>query len=219
MSVTIEMVGLCGAGKTTLAAKLAPHLESTGLRLFSRPQPSGFAALSTAAYLAARMLGARPGKTTRLLADPTGRQLVAKLGYRMAGLKYKTAHPTLISESGVVQPIISFEAQNNYAAAPIPLNTIMSQLPCPEVLVRVDLAPEIAFERYSRRESVLGPKIEGTLDMFSRAHIMLDDVCRFHAEKHGKIIIFSSTTIDDDAVVMLAEKLRAATAAHRPKTQ
>jgi thymidylate kinase len=212
MTITIELVGLCGAGKTTLAGKLSPFLAGAGLRLFSRPQPSGAAALSAAGILAARMLGKRPRETASLLTSSAGRHFIAKLGYRVAGLRYKPAQATLISESGVVQPIISFEAQNNYAATAIPLDAILSEIPRPEILVRIDLAPEIAFERYCRRESAHTHRIEGTLETFSRAQEALDKICRFYTERQGQVIVFNSSAIDNNAVNMLVEKLRAATA-------
>jgi thymidylate kinase len=211
VTVTIELVGLCGAGKTTLAGKLAPLLaRDTGnvIRPFSRPLPGGTNVLLAAAALASRTLYRCPSEALPLLLNRAGLRLFAKLGYRIAGLAYKSPEPSLISESGVLQPLISFDAQLNYAGLVVPLDAILRQLPQPDLVIRVDLSPEIAFERYRLRERAAGRPVEGSTAMFARALATIDSVCRHHESCGGTVVTFDSLVSDDRSIYALASTLK-----------
>jgi hypothetical protein len=209
----VEMIGLCGAGKTTLAEKLLPLIansqEADAFDVVSRPAPSGYHALFAAGRL---MLAAsrHSPQTARFLLHGEGRGLALKLGYRLAGLSVRRLpRPTLVTESGILQPIISFEAQINHDGIYMPLEPFLTALPLPNAVIRVDAPAETAFARYKARQFKDGQPADGSIETFRRAVSALNAVCNYLTRHGGEVLQFSSIApMDMQSVGDLARELR-----------
>ena len=159
----VEIFGLCGAGKTSVAQKLLLAVEP-GAEPWLRPEgpvaPSGWISVLTAGRLF-MTLGLRdPSACMRLLSNSAGRWLILKLGYRVAGLRKRgNIAGSLLLDSGVLQPLISFEVEYNLSFLQIDALGIIKNLPLPSCAIYVKVEPGVAMRRYLGREKENGRTI------------------------------------------------------------
>jgi len=146
----IELFGLCGAGKSTITNSLLPYFE-TGCRGFdvARPiSPDGVRTIVRAAGLALRAAFVNPADVCRLLAHRQGISLFLKLGLRLASMEVRKARPwTLLVDSGIVQPLVSYLVEQNVKKLNLPLRALMSTVPFPSAVIYVRVKPEVAYCR------------------------------------------------------------------------
>lgn len=213
MLPVVEMIGLSGAGKSTLASRLLPLLAGPegDFVLLSRPRVRGTAALLRTVMLVAATLRHSPGIGLALLSRSDGRRLALKLGHRVAGLETRDgSRPALIVESGLLQPLVFFGAQRSEPiVARSTLEVILAVLPLPDVVVRVNAPPAVAFSRYKTREELAGRRVQGSVDSFERAAMTVDSIC-VHMRREGKEVMTfdSAVPLDPAAIAELAERLR-----------
>lgn len=157
---SVEIFGLCGAGKTTLAKKLLLAVEPEEehwLRPESPVTPSGWISVLMAGRIFIRLGLRHPSACVRLLSNATGRWFMLKLGYRIAGLRMRgDIAGSLLLDSGVLQPLVSFEVEYNSSFLQIDALDIIKTLPLPSCALYVRVEPGIAMQRYLDREKKYG---------------------------------------------------------------
>lgn len=183
----IEMFGLCGAGKSTLArgCLLVGESGQVGARL--RPErpvkPSGWVTVAMAGLIAVSHGLRDPGGCARLLSSGAGRWLFLKLGYRVAGLHMRQdLDGCLLLDSGVLQPLVSFEVEYNLQLIEWNVERLARALPLPLYALYVRVEPEIAMQRYMDRErrqgrSVLMERIEDRFVRGFKTAERLHEIC------------------------------------------
>lgn len=179
----MEMFGLCGAGKTTAYLGLLQAIEEDAtIEDFYQAMPlipeRGRILLEIARF-AQNLLLRSPGEFARLLAGPAGRWLLFKLGYRIAGLRSRgDVTQRFLKDSGVLQPLISFDVEHNLELLDINVKTILELLPLPSYAVYGRIAPEIAMKRYLLREEAQGRAVcrEMIEQRFYRGHLMAEQL-------------------------------------------
>ena len=163
---SVEMFGLCGAGKTTLARDLLLAAESDPAGVGFHPEdpvrPTGWVSVLMAGRYAVGYGLRDPGGGARLLGSPAGRWLFLKLGYRIAGLRMRgDLTGSLLLDSGVLQPLVSFDVEYNLPLIQWDVERLAKTLPLPSCALYVRVEPEVAMQRYLDRERKQG----GTVPM------------------------------------------------------
>lgn len=159
MTVLIEILGLPGAGKSTLMDRLA-RKQSDLPELLKPIDPGGEAVLRKMARLAARMVLRNPASLLRLTLRADGRWLLTKLAYRWAGLG-KRSGSGLLLDSGLLQPLLSYAAE--YSERPVCIDDALAALhalPLPQAVVYLDSGAETAHRRYRQRQQLTGRRAE-----------------------------------------------------------
>ena len=156
-STFIELYGLCGAGKSTITNSLIPYFETgcRGLDVARPISPGGIRTISRAARLALRATIVDPVGVGRFLSHRQGNALFLKLGLRIASMEVRKARPrTLLVDSGILQPIVSYLIEMNIGKLNAPLRALLSIVPFPSAVVYVRVKPEVAYHRYLERQGV-----------------------------------------------------------------
>lgn len=172
-----EVFGLCGAGKTTLARELVrgakgPSSSGLPIRIEGPVVPGGWRAAFETTLVVGRYGLRDPIGCQRLLRDPAGRWLLFKLGYRIAGLWVRgDLSETLLVDSGVIQPLVSFDIEHNFRGIEWDPRPLLRGLPLPARAVYVRVRPSVALERYMQRERSSGRGVseDGIWERFNRA--------------------------------------------------
>jgi len=152
----IEVFGLCGAGKSTVIARLLPliaaHIGST-ISATRPPPPWGPHSLARTAHLLAIGLTGNPGPLPAFLTRRSNWWLPLKLGYRRAALaKLPPGQTHILLDSGLLQPFISFVIE--WAADShqiIPVTGLLSSLPQATAAIHIHTPTQDAMQRYLGR--------------------------------------------------------------------
>ena len=81
-----------------------------------------------------------------------GTSLVKKLAYRLAGIRTRCRlGPSLLIDSGLLQPFVSFAIEVNRERRCYPLDSLLRTLPMPTLAFYVKTFTEVAFSRYLDR--------------------------------------------------------------------
>ena len=208
-----EMFGLCGAGKTTIAAGLAPLFQTEELRLdVARPiSPGGIGTIYNALCLALRATVSDPVKVSQFLMHDQGRRLFLKLGLRTASMAMRKAYPrTLLIDSGVLQPLVSFVVEQNERKLEPPLRALMAVVPFPAAAIYVRVDPELAYRRYISRQTRSGILMadHGLRSRFDHGLSFCEwlyDYCNYL--KLPTMVIDSSDHLDSNHLVDVAERI------------
>lgn len=164
----IEMFGLPGAGKTTLADGLRRGFPS--VPLVETPTPSGFLTVRSILSLSVKLAFRCPMCLMRLTGRRDGRWLLAKLGYRMAGGRRWPTHGIVV-DSGVLQPLLSYAAENACKAVDIrDVLALLDALPLPNIVLYVAVPPEVAYERYLLRQEIEGARSGVSVSLLKYLH-------------------------------------------------
>ncbi len=161
----IEMYGLCGAGKTTILSTLIPILKNEALPWnveVSLPIiPKAIDCHFEIMRLLLQALWQSPKHVASFLSAKKNWWLPQKLGYRSAGIKRcKKSQLTLLVDSGVLQPFVSFCVENYCLLRSFPFEALWSSLILPKYTIYVCLPPEVALDRYLKRESKSHRKLD-----------------------------------------------------------
>lgn len=177
MPVLIEVLGLPGAGKSTIMGRL--EHERFDLPEFHKPIDLGITALlRKLVHLACRLALRNPSTLLRLSARADGRWLLSKLAYRWAGLD-KRVDGSLLLDSGLLQPLLSYAAEYSDGVVHIEdVIAVLSVLPLPKAIVYIDSGVETAYQRYCRRQQLTGRRaeVEVTLGGFLQAQEICDRI-------------------------------------------
>ncbi|MHA1571315.1 MAG: hypothetical protein ACTSWM_05805 [Alphaproteobacteria bacterium] len=152
----IEVFGLCGAGKSTIIARLLPLIAARvgGEISATRPPPPwGPQSLARTGQLLAMALTRKPGALPAFLARRGNWWLPLKLGYRRAALaKLPDDRTHILLDSGILQPFISFAIE--WAAQPnqiIPMDALLAALPQATAAIHIHTPTNVAMQRYLTR--------------------------------------------------------------------
>ncbi len=157
----IEVFGLCGAGKSTVVARLLPLIAArTGTAICAtRPTaPRGPQSLGRTGRLVAGAGLRNPWALAAFLRHPSNWWLPLKLGYRraaLANLADDQAH--ILLDSGVLQPFISFVIE--WCRRPdqaVPLAGLLPALPKTTAALHIHAPAETAMQRYRARARETG---------------------------------------------------------------
>ena len=209
----IELFGLCGAGKSTITNGLIPHFETgcSGLDVARPISPGGVRTISRAAGLALRATIVDPVSVCRFLAHRQGTALFLKLGLRLASMEVRKARPrTLLVDSGIVQPLVSYLIEQNTSKLNIPLCALMSTVPFPSAVVYVRVKPEVAYRRYLERQSVFGDRTvhQSLRSRFDDGYVLcewLQDYCTF--KNVPNVVVDASDRLAPDQMADLARRI------------
>ena len=177
----VEVLGHCGAGKTTMAEKVLPVLRKR-LRHSVPPEmrpevPSGWRTILLAASFGVRLLLRRPHVNAAFVARPLNWRLLMKLAYRTLGMRMRDlSNGAILLDAGVLQPFVSFQTEDSVSEKALPVADLLDLIPLPDAALFVDVDPETAQSRYVRRETACGRAIKGTAERFARAQATLDSL-------------------------------------------
>lgn len=156
----IEVFGLCGAGKSTIVARLLPLIAARGGTISATrpPPPWGPHSLARTARLLAASLAGNPASLAAFLTAPSNWWLPLKLGYRRAALA-KLSHDQshILLDSGILQPFVSFAIE--WSARPnrtIPLQALLPNLPRATAAIHIHAPTQDAMQRYLARAREAG---------------------------------------------------------------
>lgn len=159
---SIEIFGLCGAGKTTISTTLIKVLseQRCGIPDFKVAYPQVVGWLPSrllTSLLIMRLVRHDPKTVATLLSDKAGRWLLTKLGYRNACLQRRDSLPgTLLIDSGILQPFVSFEVEYNRNGIYYDIENLLRMMPLPEYAVYIRVSPLVAMKRYNERAKNAG---------------------------------------------------------------
>ena len=180
----IELFGLCGVGKSTVLADLVPVLLDLGgpqapsIELPLAPAASAYRVELLRLLMQAGLRA--PLAIGRLLTAPAGGYLPRKLAYRIAGLrKRKSSGWSLLIDSSVLQPFVSFVVEENLKDLTIPLVALFAAVPKPACAVYVRATVDTALERYIARQTTRGAAMteNGLKQRFRDGLAMCDWLC------------------------------------------
>ena len=152
MGLKIEQFGLCGAGKTTFLECFAPMLESYPLLNISKPIiPSQKRLIICFIKILLSGFLTRPMIFTRFLLKKESWWLVKKIAYRYACSANQINNNLLLEDSGILQPFLSFEIEENLSNIIVPIDCLLKYCQLPDIVLNFNISPAIAMTRYERR--------------------------------------------------------------------
>ena len=152
MGFKIELLGLCGAGKTTFLTAINSRLVSNidlGLAYPIVPRIS-HTVLNLIKILCFGFF-TEPIKFTRFILNKSNRWLVKKVAFRSAGINFRTNKNFILIDSGILQPFLSFEIEERLSDSKIPIKAILEGCILPKLVIVFIVPPKIAMERYEQR--------------------------------------------------------------------
>ncbi len=152
MTLKVELLGLCGAGKTTFINAITPKLKSNAdLDLTYPVVPPKIQILLSMIRVLWVGFFTEPIIFSRFIAKKNNRWLVKKIAYRSAGINCRKENSVILIDSGILQPFISFEIEENSSDITVPIHPILNGCALPDVVINFEVAPSIAIERYKQR--------------------------------------------------------------------
>ena len=145
----IEIIGLPGGGKTTFINALRQY---SNFKIIEPKPPSAILIAFHTFYFLFRLALHRFSTLLKLFIRKDGRWLLFKIGYRIA-VHNNIKDSGILSEGGVLQPFISFFAEN--AEKSFSCNELLELIlliPLPGHLIHFDIPVVLALERYQSRE-------------------------------------------------------------------
>jgi len=152
MGERLELFGIGGAGKTTLARRLAPKMGIPATA--PATTPAGQAAVIASLRLGGAVFRRAPLATARLASSTGGRWLLAKLGHRLAARR-DSAVTLALADQGLLQPLITHTLYFSGRAPEAPLKAFLASLPLPDVALWATCDRAVALRRFEARERSL----------------------------------------------------------------
>ena len=152
MGLKIELLGLCGSGKTTFLTALTSALESkTDLGLAHPLAPP----ISQIPIRLIRIfcigLFTEPITFARFIINKSNWWLLKKVAYRSAGISSRGDDNVILIDSGILQPFLSFEIEERQSNSIIPIRAILEACVLPKLVIVFIVPPKIALKRYEQR--------------------------------------------------------------------
>ncbi len=196
MGYKIELLGLCGAGKTTfLTALTSKPVSEINFGLAYPVTPSLWqTAINLLRILAVGFL-VKPISFPYFLIKKNNWWLIKKIAFRSAGIRLRGNNNCILVDSGIMQPFLSFEIEENLFNSSVPIRAILASSVLPDLLLVFSVPPKIAMERYEQR----GLRGEGKLirinskNYFDRAENLRKDLISYCKEKNVRIIEVNSS--------------------------
>lgn len=152
MGFKIELLGLCGAGKTTFITAINSRLVSNtdfGLAYPIVP-PISRTVLSLIKILCFGFF-TEPINFGRFILNKSNWWLVKKVAFRSAGINYRKNDNFILIDSGILQPFLSFEIEERLSDSKIPFRAILEACVLPKLAIVFIVPPQIALKRYEQR--------------------------------------------------------------------
>ena len=92
-----------------------------------------------------------PISFSRFLLKKNNWWLVKKIALRSAGIKIRGKNNIILVDSGILQPFLSFEIEENMIDSNIPIHAILAGCDLPNLLLNFVVDPKIAMKRYEER--------------------------------------------------------------------
>lgn len=152
MGFKIELLGLCGAGKTTFLTALTSRLESNvGLGLaYPLVPPISQTLVSLSRILWVGFL-TEPIIFSRFIIKKSNWWLVKKVAFRSAGISFRGHDNVILIDSGILQPFLSFEIEERLSNSIIPTSAILEGCVLPDLAIVFIVPPKLAMKRYEQR--------------------------------------------------------------------
>lgn len=152
MGLKIEQLGLCGAGKTTFLNNLAPKIQSElNLKISYPVKPSSIRIILTLFKIVLIGLISEPIVFSKFILIAENWWLLKKIAYRHAGIVKRSNEDSILADSGILQPFISFEIEKNLSDTSIPIRCLLRGCPLPDIIINFHISPITAKERYELR--------------------------------------------------------------------
>jgi thymidylate kinase len=152
MSARIELVGLCGAGKSTFISAVKNKLK--GNDSLSLVYPVAQPLYLTRYYILEILMRAfirDPVNTFVFFMRKSNWWLLKKLAYRAASNSERYEGNLIVVDSGVLQPFLSFEIEERTSESEVPLCTLLKSVSLPDVVIFFYIPSWQAKERYEYR--------------------------------------------------------------------
>jgi len=195
-NTSIEMFGLCGAGKTTILNDIDsftssdPDLDHIHVSL--PVIPGTCQSILEAVIIQVKTFMMAPGKLIEFYIKNRNLWLPRKLGYRIAGLKNrKDVKMELLADGGVLQPFVSFCIEQEFEIETFPFDEYYSVLPVPWCAIYVKASPGEAMKRYIARERKIRETrlYKDTLaHRFENAYLICEKIARRRKAAGMKVI-------------------------------
>lgn len=196
MSLKVELLGLCGAGKTTFLDALIPKLESNvDFGLAYPVVPPKIQILFSLIRILWVGFFTEPINFARFIIIKNNWWLIKKIAYRFAGIRYRKKDSYILIDSGILQPFISFEIEENSSDFIVPIHSILNGCVLPDVVIIFDVSPSIAIERYKERGLSGAGKVirENSGEHFNRAEELRKKLVEYCKMKNVQIIGVNSS--------------------------
>ncbi|MFC1883609.1 hypothetical protein ACFL2O_02455 [Thermodesulfobacteriota bacterium] len=187
----VEYFGLCGAGKTTVHKLIMKCVDNSKVISFEPKRVSPILLYLHALGIFTKMVAHHPIKTILFLRYFSNRWIFLKLGLRIASIKSrKFSRISILKDCGILQPIVSFEIEENKTNKTVPAKEILDFLPLPDIVFFVRVNPDIAMSRYLARESKLGHNYSKSISLnrFKKGDKIANIMCQKLEECGVKVI-------------------------------
>ena len=196
MVVKVELLGLCGAGKTTFLNAIIPMLKSNVDFDLTYPYvPPKIQILLNVIRILWVGFFTEPIIFSRFIAKKNNWWLIKKIAYRSAGINCRKEDSAILIDSGILQPFISFEIEENSSDITVPIHPILNGCALPDVVIVFDVAPSIAIERYKQR-GLCGEGMiirENSETHFNRAEKLRKNLVKYCKMKNVQIVEVNSS--------------------------
>ena len=196
MILKVELLGLCGVGKTTFINAIMPRLKSNvDLDLAYPVVPPKIQILFSLIKILWVGFFTEPITFSRFITKKNNWWLIKKITYRSAGISYRKKGSFILIDSGILQPFISFEIEENSSDVTVPVHPILSGCVLPDVVIVFDVSPSIAIERYRQRGLSGAGKVirENSRKHFNRAEELRKNLVEYCKMKNVQIIEVNSS--------------------------
>lgn len=187
MKVTIEVVGLCGAGKTTFIKLLEKKIIKKNKKIiFQNPKKNNlFLYYFYILKILSKSLYYQFFYVIFFLTIKSNWWLIKKIAYREAGLLKKEGAISILKDTGIMQPFISFEIEHKASNAKVPLDTLLKVISKPDIIIFFNIKKETAIKRYHERYlkgygKPLRKNSEYYFDQADRIKTMMIEYCKHH---------------------------------------
>lgn len=208
MSYKVEFLGLCGAGKTTFLNELSCELKSYKYLGIEHPvTPSIWQTFLFLIKILIIGFFCSPVSFSHFLLKKNNWWLVKKIAFRSAGIKLRGERNFILVDSGILQPFLSFEIEENVIDSNIPIHAILAGCNLPDLLLNFVIDPKIAMERYEER----GLRGDGKLiranskSNFNKAEKLRKDLISYC--KKNKVVIVEVDSTQDFSQEFIKSKL------------
>lgn len=196
---TFELIGLCGAGKSTFILKLKKYLRKYDYKVdFVYPSnPSINSVLLQLFLILIKTLLKQPITTCNFLRHSSNWWLIKKLAFRQASYKRKknNVKTQILIDSGILQPFISFEIEYRKSNIKIPIKALLSSISLPDYVLVFEVNESLAMKRYEDR----GLRNEGykirknSLNFFKEANIVKNIIVKYCKKNKKQVLKIDST--------------------------
>lgn len=202
MGFKVEFLGLCGAGKTTFLKTLSSELESEKYLGLAHPViPSLWQTFLSLIKILIVGFFYSPVSFSHFLLKKNNWWLVKKIALRSAGIKLRGENNFILVDSGILQPFLSFEIEENIIDSTVPIHAILAGCDLPNLLLNFVVPTKIAMMRYEQR----GLQGDGKLirnnsdNYFNKAEELRKNLIRYCKDKNVHIIeVDSSKNFSED---------------------